>query len=440
MGSVADSCQKDGLLAATFFFSSFSGSPDRRLKRRVITTLAYQLQQHPSLAHNVGKRILNAVGADPGLFDKALKDQMDELVLNPLRRCKGRYGDSGSLTPMVIIIDGLDECEVYQFHEPTQSKRKVPRTKEDDQEEILSILFEAIEDQAFPFRVIIASRPERHIRRFFSGKSTHPNRGMARELFLDEKYNPDADITLFFQSKFAQIRRQYDHLPPTWPGEDVIALLVKNASGQFVYAATVIGFVQTPSRPPQIQLEYILKLRYRAEANPLEILHALYIGIIKSCPDPPLTFQWLQAYRQLSLQVRESKEALWMGPAKRDPEDLSAWFFGRLSESLAGEGDVALGGLVSLIRFPPPDRLESPYQFYHRSFLDFLDDRTRSRWTRSQPSRVTTPYTGIKPWIMERTSRTLMCMYLPISPSTRIHYFLSSQRPRGAPHPRHTEA
>lgn len=251
MGSVADSCQKGGFLAATFFFSSFSGSPDRRLKRRLITTLAYQLQQHPSLAHNVGKRVLNAVGADPGLFDKALKDQMDELVLNPLRRCKGRYGTSGPLAPMVIIIDGLDECEVYQHHEPTQPKRKIPRTKEDDQEEILSILFEAIEDQVFPFRVIIASRPERHIRRVFSGKSTHSNRGIARELFLDEKYNPDADITLFFQSKFAQIRRQHDHLPPTWPGDDVIALLVKNASGQFVYAATVIGFVQTPSSPPQ---------------------------------------------------------------------------------------------------------------------------------------------------------------------------------------------
>ena len=43
MGSTADTCQEEGLLACCFFFSSFTGSTNRRFKRCLVPTLAYQL-------------------------------------------------------------------------------------------------------------------------------------------------------------------------------------------------------------------------------------------------------------------------------------------------------------------------------------------------------------------------------------------------------------
>ena len=49
MGSVADTCQAKGILGASHFFSSFSGSEDRRFKRHLIPTLAYQLVQHKAM-------------------------------------------------------------------------------------------------------------------------------------------------------------------------------------------------------------------------------------------------------------------------------------------------------------------------------------------------------------------------------------------------------
>lgn len=84
-GSVAELCKEKGLLAASFFFSSFSGSRERRSKRRLVTTIAYQLLQHRSL-HEVGRRTLLAIDKNPALFHVRLKDQLEELILMPIRR------------------------------------------------------------------------------------------------------------------------------------------------------------------------------------------------------------------------------------------------------------------------------------------------------------------------------------------------------------------
>ncbi|TEB33811.1 hypothetical protein FA13DRAFT_1789635 [Coprinellus micaceus] len=48
-GSVADVCQARGILAGSFFFSSFSPSPQRSSKQFLVATLAYQLFKHETL-------------------------------------------------------------------------------------------------------------------------------------------------------------------------------------------------------------------------------------------------------------------------------------------------------------------------------------------------------------------------------------------------------
>ncbi|RXW11631.1 hypothetical protein EST38_g14223, partial [Candolleomyces aberdarensis] len=68
MGSVADTCKQDGVLAVTFFFSA-SASPDRRRKSAFIPTLAYQLAEYLPALKNL---VAQAIRDKPLLFKKNL--------------------------------------------------------------------------------------------------------------------------------------------------------------------------------------------------------------------------------------------------------------------------------------------------------------------------------------------------------------------------------
>ncbi|RXW12894.1 hypothetical protein EST38_g12958 [Candolleomyces aberdarensis] len=279
MGSVADTCQGKGILGATHFFSSFTGSANRRSKRFLVPTLAYQFVQHKAMTL-VADRILSAVEHNPAVFDHKLEVQLDQLILEPLRACQEGRG----AWPKVIIIDGLDECEAVQHHDEAQSNAP-RRSKEDDQIEILSVLKKAASDPDFPFRIVIASRPEHAIKRSFADVA----KPLTRELFLDAKYNPDADMALFLESKFANIRRE-SHLPSSWPREDVRRTLIANASGQFIYVATVGRFMEVSGGNPDELLKQVLRLPgFKVSTDALAPLDALYTHILNSSPDPPLS-------------------------------------------------------------------------------------------------------------------------------------------------------
>ncbi|RXW16153.1 hypothetical protein EST38_g9707 [Candolleomyces aberdarensis] len=211
MGSVADTCQGKGILGATHFFSSFSVSANRRSKHCLVPTLAYQFVQHNAMTQ-VAAQILSAVEDNPAIFEQNLEVQLDQLILEPLRACQDR--PPLPKWPKVILIDGLDECGADQYQDATQSNPP-SRSREGDQIEILSILKKAASDPDFPFRIVIASRPEHVIKRFFADVA----KSLTRELFLDAKYNADADMALFLKSKFANIRRE-SQLPSSWPSED----------------------------------------------------------------------------------------------------------------------------------------------------------------------------------------------------------------------------
>ncbi|KAJ3511669.1 hypothetical protein NMY22_g15580 [Coprinellus aureogranulatus] len=347
-GSIAELCKEEGLLAASFFFSSFSGSRERCSKRRLISTIAYQLLLQVGL-QGVGLLILDAVKRNPVVFRLGLGDQLEELVLAPLRDAMAQ-GTDVARWPKVILIDGLDEVEPDQ--QEVLRPSEVQRLKDETYSEILATLMRAARDTAFPFRIIVVSRPEKAIRNFFASESV---KGLTREVFLDEKYNPDADIELFLRSKFAEIRRSYD-IPLTWPLDDVIRRLVDNASGQFIYAATVIRYVSDAANPPQTQLDHVLNLQATpSEAeNPLATLHALYTRILNSSPNPQLAVKWIRIMDKAGL-------------------GLPALFWKQFLESSPGEAGYLLSNLTSLISIPPAADRVSPFRFYHKTLMDFLE-------------------------------------------------------------------
>lgn len=133
---------------------------------------------------------------------------------------------------------------------------KPARTNEQDQQEILEVLLKASSDPSFPFRILITSRPERVSREFFDPER---NTSLAQKLDLHKPYNADHDIFLFLQAQFNLIRRRYN-LPP-WPPSETIQILMEKASGQFIYAATIIRFLDAGHRePPEALLKAILKI------------------------------------------------------------------------------------------------------------------------------------------------------------------------------------
>lgn len=75
--TIAERCAKEGLLAASFFFSY--RAPETRHKNYVIPTLAYQLAQN---VYGLGAPILAAIERDPHIFSKNMQTQMDALIMH----------------------------------------------------------------------------------------------------------------------------------------------------------------------------------------------------------------------------------------------------------------------------------------------------------------------------------------------------------------------
>ncbi|KAJ2916266.1 hypothetical protein MD484_g4158, partial [Candolleomyces efflorescens] len=344
MGSIAETCQKTGLLACGFFFSSFTGSTNRRFKRCLVATLAYQLVQQPAL-RDVGERILSCVEQDPAIFERQLEVQLDRLLVQPLREIRRDVQ-----LPKIILIDGLDECQAENDDDlarPARSPQEMARRNEADQKEILQVLLKAVNDPTFPFRIIIASRQEAVIQSFFTDTAHQTT----KRIFLDNKYDPDADMMLFLEAKFAEIRREYT-LSSSWLSQDVKKTLVGNASGQFIYVATAMRFIEGSSGSPHELLDQVMMLRrHDGSANPFAPLDALYTHILNSSPNPLLAARWLSLI----------------------------FCTGTFDDPVSGKALPAR--IVQLFLeaspVPRPDDHTSSYSLFHKSFTDFLRDRSR---------------------------------------------------------------
>ncbi|TEB19166.1 hypothetical protein FA13DRAFT_1719096 [Coprinellus micaceus] len=346
-GTIADECYKKGMLAASFFFSAFAGTKNRRWKKPFIPTLVYGLLQYDSII-GYKDEVLTVIERDPMVFEKHLDQQLEKLILEPLRKALGR--SDFREWPKIILVDGLDECQGNG--EPDVGPGiGDPTAGSNAQKEILSALSRACADPAFPFSIIIASRPEPVIRHFFFA-SPCP----ALNIFLDHKYNPDADIRLFLQAMFSDLRRRFN-LSSDWASEDVVDLLVREASGQFIYATTVIRFVNSHRQgPPQKQLSRLMEWRRLDDAKAFAPLDALYSRILRTSPDPLLAVRWLWFIEQ---------------------QNAIAWYCTGLLESYDGETEHVLGTLTSLVGLVHYE-VDPFFVFYHKSLFDFLRDPHRS--------------------------------------------------------------
>jgi hypothetical protein len=236
--TIAEMCYEAGILAASFFCSrSVSG---RNEKTYLITTIVSQLiVAIPRMREHVG----NALHKDHSLLSRSLETQLVALIVKPLELARSQTDNSDTdflhSHPKFIILDGLDECGDSTSHES-----------------VLRLILVAITKYNLPFFFLIASRPEQKIREAFNESAMGL---LTVRLALDEKYLPDEDIRTFLVSKFQDIKKRHPSGAslPLWPSENDIERLVQKSSGQFIYASTVIKFIDSHRHWPPDRLDNI---------------------------------------------------------------------------------------------------------------------------------------------------------------------------------------
>lgn len=262
--TIAELAEIRGSLGASFFFSRSHG--ERGRAEYLFPTIAYQL------AVRIGefnKVVTQTLRKNPGVLRSSLDIQFEELFLNTCGSAM-KLGGKWMHQPRVIIIDGLDECTETVF-----------------QQHIILLIASVLKDK-LPFRFLIFSRPEPQIREAFQA---HVPQSLLRQTSLDkDSWDARQDMKRFLESGFFNIRTQartsHIHFPPLWPGREVIDELIEKACGQFVYATTVLKFVDEEHSHPMEQLSIVLGLKTAARGNsPFKELDVLYHHILFSYPD-----------------------------------------------------------------------------------------------------------------------------------------------------------
>ena len=335
--TIAELCYEADLLAASFFFSiSVSGSDASRL----IPTLVYQLcLSMPAIRQYVE----DTIERDPSVLSASLEAQISSLMIDPLRRALLDDKDAISLrsSPIIIIIDGLDECGTAQV-----------------QRYVLSVFATAIREISIPISFLVTSRPEPTIVEAFD---VEPLSSMTTHLALGAVPDVDHDIKLFFQSGFDEIKKSHPlavSLPSTWPAQSDLDRLVQKSSGQFIYASTAIKYISSPRHRPTDRLQDVIIGDSRFDI-PFSELDALYVQIFSAVENINIVLEILSI-----LLLRQTD-------MKITPQLLEDLFF--LHD---GEIYTLLSDLHSIVEFS--DSASSVIRLLHTSLGDFLFDSSRS--------------------------------------------------------------
>jgi len=229
-------------LAGTFFCRR--DDPNLSKPRNILPTLINKLARiFPPFRTIVANRFRN----DPNLSPGSMKGS---LILDFLRDLPRQPKHT-----LVFVIDALDECG-------------------DDQSRpvLLKVLIEAAKHAPW-LKIIITSRPEADIQRFFDAltKSSH----FRYDLATDQQAS--ADLRTFTQSQFDLVASKWC-LPTPWPEEYLFEGAISRANGHFIFIKTVVLGLDH-CKDPDESLKAVLQ---HSDGTGLESLYVLYSSILKA--------------------------------------------------------------------------------------------------------------------------------------------------------------
>ena len=326
----------DGKLGASFFCSR--DFEDRSNLQAIFPTLAFQLAyRYPRFR----EQLIQVLKVNPDVGRESLSSQLEKVIVRPF---------AATQIPTLIIIDALDEC-----------KDKEPASA------LLSVLSRYVHEIP-EVKFFITGRPEPPIREGFRLKSLRPITDVLK-LHDVKRTSVDEDIKLYLRTYLTNTRntRNDCEFPEEWPSPYDINILCQKAGGLFIYASTVFKFIASEYHLPTERLDLII---FRSQGAAHEGgIDLLYTQILE------LAFQGAgPGDQELYSRFRNV-----VGAVLLVSHPLSRKALSNLLRSCGTPSHISttLRFLHSLLNVP--DSEEEPIRVFHKSFPDFLTDRTRCK-------------------------------------------------------------
>ncbi|KAK7029464.1 hypothetical protein VNI00_014497 [Paramarasmius palmivorus] len=339
--------------AASFFFSR--NDPTRDKLDPLVATIVYQFLTSEPLREVLGPSITEVISRNPGIFQLSFEDQFRKLILEPCSKLDPMKWES---LPNLVVIDGLDECILMS-----------------SQERLITIIQKAL--LGCPLIFLVASRPEPRICRGFEHASFTSS---LHRLPIGDSPESTRDITTYFHQQFARLQDTHHALRYTdtsWPEDEKIRELVKRACGQFIFAVTVMKYLESDDVLPTERLEEILRIRADdLPESPYPDLDLLYHQILLACRN----WDDVRKVLRLLITIPNIDHSEFFAPyilSFRGRIPCSAECIATILAFEAVKVEILLYKLHAVIAVPMDGR--EVIHIPHASFTEFLSDPMRSR-------------------------------------------------------------
>ena len=257
--------------------------------------------------------------------------------MNPLSEAK---------VSCVIVIDALDECVDDQ---PASA--------------ILSVLGRFAKQLPL-VKFFITGRPEPRIRSGFRLPLLEP----LTQIFLlhgVELTSVNNDIKLYLTQKLAAIAKQRSDvkLPNPWPSDSEIEVLTKKSSGLFIFASTLVRFIESQYHEPNERLQLVVSEASSTAHEGHAGIDLLYSQVLQHA------FSDLHE-SEVFTNVRHVLGAIVLAFNPLSRRELSKIL--GISTALVS---TTLRHLHSIILIPADE--DEEIRVFHKSFPDFLQDNGR---------------------------------------------------------------
>jgi len=256
---------------------------------------------------------------------------------------------SSSDISTVVVIDALDEC-----------------VDEDPQSAILSVMGRLVEE--IPnIKFLITGRPEPRLQSGFRLGLLRP----LTDIFVLHEVEPsiiNTDIRLFLEHGLFELAKRRGIEQDVWPTEEHLDLLCERAGGLFVYAVATLKFLDHGFTPPSKQLDIIARApgstshEGKAKFRPSTTLDSLYLSSFQNA------FDGMDTEDDEKVRFVIGTVVLAVNPLP--------------PSAIATLGDLGEQQVMDLLRLVQSllklsDDPDSPVLPFHKSFPDFITDRTR---------------------------------------------------------------
>jgi hypothetical protein len=320
----AQNMDDEGLLGATFFIDRQVA--DRTDPHRIVQSLAYDLAERDT---NRLRALWSILRAKPTIKDMPLREQVQALIKRPL--------DGTHIEPLVIVVDGLDECALSNGAH------------------LLSTLVDCL--AGFQIKLLVSSRRDHDVARRFD---IIPH----TQILLQEQpiEEVEKDVRLYWEHSLDEL------CPPrgdaNWRNSVSLDWLADLTGYLFIYATTILKMIQNVKHNRTEALTNVLgEANPSTEADKRNLLNDLYFHILSEA----VSDYDGSVNPESVLRLRDILEVVIFARHPLTPRAVS-----ELLKIDMHKLDGYLHALVSVLVIPDANSPDGVIRPLHQSFPDFV--------------------------------------------------------------------